>query len=90
VELLPNHTSEICEGKYRKLHIPNLPQFWEKFYFRPGNLGNEECGDEAVEFYGSSYFVELRPSSSPMPASRANPNSTAQPRKPRGTAAAGR
>ncbi|MDQ1581868.1 MAG: beta-ureidopropionase [Microbacteriaceae bacterium] len=25
-------------GKYRKHHIPNLPQFWEKFYFRPGNL----------------------------------------------------
>ena len=24
-------------GKYRKHHIPNLPQFWEKFYFRPGN-----------------------------------------------------
>jgi beta-ureidopropionase len=26
-------------GKYRKHHIPNLPQFWEKFYFRPGNCG---------------------------------------------------
>src|ERR1700685_4395385 len=26
-------------GKYRKHHLPNLPQFWEKFYFRPGNLG---------------------------------------------------
>ena len=26
-------------GKYRKHHIPNLPSFWEKFYFRPGNLG---------------------------------------------------
>ncbi|TRW45253.1 nitrilase-related carbon-nitrogen hydrolase [Georgenia yuyongxinii] len=26
-------------GKYRKHHIPNLPKFWEKFYFRPGNLG---------------------------------------------------
>ena len=26
-------------GKYRKQHIPNLPQFWEKFYFRPGNGG---------------------------------------------------
>jgi len=25
-------------GKYRKHHIPHLPQFWEKFYFRPGNL----------------------------------------------------
>ena len=26
-------------GKYRKTHIPNLSGFWEKFYFRPGNLG---------------------------------------------------
>lgn len=26
-------------GKYRKNHIPNLDRFWEKFYFRPGNLG---------------------------------------------------
>jgi N-carbamoylputrescine amidase len=27
-------------GKYRKNHIPQcLPGFWEKFYFRPGNLG---------------------------------------------------
>ena len=26
-------------GKYRKNHIPHLEKFWEKFYFRPGNLG---------------------------------------------------
>ena len=26
-------------GKYRKHHIPHLNGFWEKFYFRPGNLG---------------------------------------------------
>ena len=26
-------------GKYRKQHIPHLDRFWEKFYFRPGNLG---------------------------------------------------
>jgi beta-ureidopropionase len=26
-------------GKYRKHHLPHLPKFWEKFYFRPGNLG---------------------------------------------------
>jgi len=25
-------------GKYRKTHLPHLPGFWEKFYFRPGNL----------------------------------------------------
>lgn len=26
-------------GKYRKTHIPQVKGFWEKFYFRPGNLG---------------------------------------------------
>ena len=26
-------------GKYRKTHIPHVTGFWEKFYFKPGNLG---------------------------------------------------
>ncbi|MGW1149543.1 nitrilase-related carbon-nitrogen hydrolase, partial [Streptomyces sp. NPDC002454] len=26
-------------GKYRKHHIPQVEGFWEKYYFRPGNLG---------------------------------------------------
>jgi N-carbamoylputrescine amidase len=26
-------------GKYRKTHLPHLSGFWEKYYFRPGNLG---------------------------------------------------
>jgi N-carbamoylputrescine amidase len=26
-------------GKYRKNHIPHVEAFWEKFYFKPGNLG---------------------------------------------------
>jgi len=26
-------------GKYRKTHIPHVGGFWEKFYFRPGNMG---------------------------------------------------
>ena len=27
-------------GKFRKVHIPHTwPGFWEKFYFKPGNLG---------------------------------------------------
>ena len=29
---------EIC-GKYRKMHIPDDPAFYEKFYFTPGDLG---------------------------------------------------
>ncbi len=27
------------KGIYRKTHIPHLPGFWEKYYFKPGNLG---------------------------------------------------
>ena len=34
-------------GKYRKHHIPQVKGFWEKFYFRPGNLGWPVC-DTAV------------------------------------------
>ena len=30
----------IC-GKYRKMHIPDDPGFYEKFYFTPGDLGFE-------------------------------------------------
>src|SRR4051812_47573533 len=26
-------------GIYRKHHIPHVEKFWEKFYFRPGNVG---------------------------------------------------
>ncbi|MHB8505414.1 MAG: nitrilase-related carbon-nitrogen hydrolase [Acidimicrobiales bacterium] len=26
-------------GKYRKTHLPQVRGFWEKYYFRPGNLG---------------------------------------------------
>ena len=26
-------------GKYRKTHIPQVKGFWEKYYFKPGNLG---------------------------------------------------
>ena len=26
-------------GKYRKSHIPQVAGFWEKFFFKPGNLG---------------------------------------------------
>lgn len=28
-------------GKYRKMHIPDDPQFYEKFYFTPGDIGFE-------------------------------------------------
>src|SRR5919107_2134823 len=39
-------------GKYRKNHIPHVnPGFWEKFYFRPGNLGYP-CFDTAYARVG--------------------------------------
>src|SRR5215204_7267195 len=39
-------------GKYRKNHIPHVnPGFWEKFYFRPGNLGYP-CFDTAFARIG--------------------------------------
>lgn len=39
-------------GKYRKTHIPHVaPGFWEKFYFRPGNLGYP-CFDTAFARIG--------------------------------------
>ena len=39
-------------GKYRKNHIPHVaPGFWEKFYFKPGNLGYP-CFDTAFARIG--------------------------------------
>jgi len=31
----------VVAGKYRKMHIPDDPGFYEKFYFTPGDLGFE-------------------------------------------------
>ncbi len=33
-----DHTGAII-GKYRKMHIPDDPRFYEKYYFTPGDLG---------------------------------------------------
>jgi N-carbamoylputrescine amidase len=33
-----DRTGELC-GLYRKMHIPDDPAFYEKFYFTPGDLG---------------------------------------------------
>src|SRR6478752_5794698 len=49
-------------GSYRKHHIPNLPQFWEKFYFRPGNSGypvfNTKVGRVGVYICYDRHFPE--------------------------------
>ncbi len=34
-------TDGTIAGKYRKMHIPDDPGFYEKFYFTPGDLGYE-------------------------------------------------
>ena len=50
-------------GKYRKTHIPHCnPGFWEKFYFRPGNLGypvfETRYGNVAVYICYDRHFPE--------------------------------
>jgi beta-ureidopropionase len=49
-------------GKYRKHHIPQVKGFWEKFYFRPGNLGypifNTAVGPVGVYICYDRHFPE--------------------------------
>lgn len=50
-------------GKYRKNHLPHVdPGFWEKFYFRPGNLGypvfNTSRGKVGVYICYDRHFPE--------------------------------
>jgi len=50
-------------GKFRKTHIPHCePGFWEKFYFRPGNLGypvfDTRVGKVAVYLCYDRHFPE--------------------------------
>ncbi len=50
-------------GKYRKTHIPHCePGFWEKFYFRPGNVGypvfDTRVGKVAVYICYDRHFPE--------------------------------
>ena len=49
-------------GKYRKHHIPHVDKFWEKFYFRPGNLGypvfNTAVGPIGVYICYDRHFPE--------------------------------
>ncbi len=37
----------VVAGKYRKMHIPDDPGFYEKFYFTPGDLGFEPIDTSA-------------------------------------------
>ena len=49
-------------GKYRKNHIPHTNGFWEKYYFKPGNLGypvfNTRYGKVGVYICYDRHFPE--------------------------------
>lgn len=49
-------------GKYRKHHLPQVEGFWEKFYFRPGNIGypvfNTAVGPVGVYICYDRHFPE--------------------------------
>ena len=50
------------KGKYRKMHIPDDPYFYEKFYFAPGDLGfkahNTKYGKIGVLVCWDQWFPE--------------------------------
>ena len=49
-------------GKYRKIHIPQTSGFWEKYFFKPGNLGypvfNTRYGKVGVYICYDRHFPE--------------------------------
>ena len=57
-------------GKYRKTHIPHVKGFWEKYYFRPGNLGypvfETAVGKVGVYICYDRHFPEGAPRARPQ------------------------
>jgi len=51
-------------GKYRKMHIPDDPLYYEKFYFTPGDLGfpnfDTKYGRIAVQICWDQWYPEER------------------------------
>jgi N-carbamoylputrescine amidase len=49
-------------GKYRKMHIPDDPAYYEKFYFTPGDLGfepiNTSLGRLGVQVFWVQWYPE--------------------------------
>jgi N-carbamoylputrescine amidase len=49
-------------GKYRKMHIPDDPRYYEKFYFAPGDLGfksfSTDAGDLGVLICWDQWYPE--------------------------------
>ncbi len=55
------HNGEVL-GRYRKIHLPHLPLWQEKFYFKPGDLGfpvfDTPYGRIAVQICWDNFFPE--------------------------------
>jgi len=45
-------------GKYRKMHIPDDPGFYEKFYFTPGDLGFEPIQTSVGKLCWDQWYPE--------------------------------
>ncbi|MFH0924198.1 MAG: nitrilase-related carbon-nitrogen hydrolase [bacterium] len=49
-------------GLYRKMHIPDIPLWYEKYYFRPGNLDfpvfKTKYGDIGIQICWDNFFPE--------------------------------
>ena len=56
------HNDGAYLGKYRKSHIPHVaPGFWEKFYFRPGNLGYPVFKTQYADTASTSVMTDTSP-----------------------------
>jgi hypothetical protein len=52
-------------GKYRKMHIPDDPGFYEKFYFTPGDLGYKVFNTKFAAYRRIDLLGPMVPRSSP-------------------------
>ena len=44
-------------GKYRKMHIPDDPAYYEKFYFTPGSLVSRVDGMTIISLFSSAMMM---------------------------------
>ncbi len=71
-------------GIYRKMHIPDDPLYYEKFYFTPGDLGfkamNTSQGHIGTLVCWDQWYRP--PSAEPTPSSTPPPSAGTRPKKP--------
>ena len=70
-------------GKYRKHHIPHLDGFWEKFYFRPGNLATRSSTPRSARSASTSATTATSPRDGARSASTARRSSSTRPPRAR-------